>query len=453
MIIMKFGGTSVESAEAIGRMMSIVRERLSKRPVVVVSAFSKVTDSLYGICDFAKEQDFNSARKVLEEIRKRHIDALAALVTQSEFYDASLKINAILDKLENFVKVIFELGELSERSRAVIISRGEVLSSTVICAAMNSCGIKTGFIDAKKMIITDNVYLKASPIMNEIRERVPEQVNAAYVGMDAVITQGFVSSTPDGITTVLGRGGSDYSASLIGMAMDAEEIEIWTDVDGVFTADPRRVPTSKSIKIISFEEAMEMALFGAKVLHPLTIIPALEKDIPVRVLNSKSPNHEGTLIVKDNDLQKGPKALSFKENITVINIFSTKMVDTFGFLEKVFEIFSRHHVSVDLISTSEANVSLTIENGQNIDEVVRELSNFSKITVENDKAQISVIGKNLTHVKGLCTKIFGSLMDYKIYMISQGASAINISFVVGRAYMVEIVNKLHKKLFEDESGN
>lgn len=438
----------MENAGAISRVISIVESKLADQPVIVVSAFSKVTDSLYRICDCAENGNTHQAKILMEQLRQRHLDTLAELTTGPIEATARTEINTLLDELEKLVAVICLLGELSDRSKARIIGTGEGLSSRIICAALHQKGIKTGFIEAKSMIITDNTYLKASPIPEELCQRVPREVARAMEGNQCVITQGFVSSTVAGVSTVLGRGGSDYTASLIGMALDAREIEIWTDVDGVFTADPKRVETSKSLEIISFEEATEMAHFGAKVLHPYTILPAVEKNIPVRVLNSKCPDHRGTLILHDAGIAEGVKALSFKEHITVVNIYSTSMINTFGFLEKVFEIFGRHHVSVDLISTSEANVSLTVEDGQTLQPVVEELAAFAKITVEHDKSQISVIGKNLINIKGLCTQIFGSLREYRIYMISQGASAINISFVVDRKRLWEIVNKLHQHLFD-----
>ena len=266
--------------------------------------------------------------------------------------------------------------------------------------------------------------------------------------MDAIITQGFVGVTPDGEPTVLGRGGSDYSASLIGMAIDAERIEIWTDVDGVRTADPRKVQNTKYLEKISFEEAAEMAHFGAKVLHPLTIEPAVKKNIPIYVLNSMNPSGKGTAILRNELIEDGVKSVSFKESIKVINIFSTRMINTSGFLRRVFEIFSESKVSVDLISTSEANISVTVDASQNIDPVVRELSEFADVIVDDDKAQVSVIGKNIVRLNGMLKKTFTPLKKCNVYMISQGASFVNISFVVDREELAEVVQDLHDHLFD-----
>ena len=263
------------------------------------------------------------------------------------------------------------------------------------------------------------------------------------------IPPAFIASTLKGETSVLGRGGSDYSASLIGMALDAERIEIWTDVDGVRTADPRIVSNTRNISRISFEEAAEMAHFGAKVLHPMTIEPAVMKNIPVYVLNSMNPAGEGTAILQNDRIEDGVKSVSYKENILLLNIFSTRMINVSGFLQKVFAIFSQYKVSVDLISTSEANISLTMDGNQDIDEVVKALSEFAEVDVDRDKAQISVIGKNIVNLRGLLKQTMSSLKDCNVYMISQGASFVNISFVVDRASMKDAVREVHRYLFEN----
>lgn len=447
---MKFGGTSVANYDAITRMISIVKGKLNEKPVVVVSALSKVTDLLYKIADQAALRNREECAQLLGELRKRHLDLASELLKDAPDleHQARGKVDGICDALEAFVNAVCAVGELSPRSKAVIISNGEYLSSNIICFAMNASGIKTNFIDARRMIITDDDYLRGEPDMEEISARVPGAVLGAYEYADAVITQGFVSATKEGEPTVLGRGGSDYSASLIGMAIDAVRIEIWTDVDGVRTADPRRVQNTRCLDKISFEEAAEMAHFGAKVLHPLTIEPAVKKNIPIYVLNSMNPGGEGTAILQSSFIEDGVKSVSCKENILVINIFSTKMINTSGFLKKVFEIFSEHKVSVDLISTSEANISVTVDASQDIKGVVEALVGFAEVYVDRDKSQVSVIGKNIINLKGLLEQTFAPLRDCKIYMISQGASYVNISFVIDRAVLNDVVQQIHRYLFE-----
>ena len=449
MIVMKFGGTSVANFEAITRTIFIIGGRLDQKPVVVVSALSKVTDLLYKISEAAASKNLSETKELLGQLRQRHLDLASELLAQSMLKDEALeRVNELCDSLEGLAMAVCSLGELSERNKAVIISTGEYLSSTIISYAMNAKGIRTKWVDARTMMITSNSYLKGEPDMDAISAKVPGIVAEAYEGMDAIITQGFVGVTSEGRPTVLGRGGSDYSASLIGMAVDAEKIEIWTDVDGVRTADPRYVPNTKSLEQISFEEAAEMAHFGAKVLHPLTIEPAVKKNIPIYVLNSMNPSGKGTAILRNELIEDGVKSVSFKENIRVINIFSTKMINTSGFLRRVFEIFSESKVSVDLISTSEANISVTVDASQNIDAVVAELSEFADVIVDDDKSQVSVIGKNIVKLNGMLKKTFAPLKKCNVYMISQGASFVNISFVVDREELVEVVQSLHHHLFE-----
>ena len=451
MIVMKFGGTSVANFEAITRTIFIIGGKLDQKPVVVVSALSKVTDLLYKISDAAASQDQAQTRELLSELRQRHVNLASQLLEQSPMMkeDAVARVNSICDDLDELANAVCAVGELSDRNKAIIISNGELLSSTIICFAMNSKGIRTNFIDARKMMITNDSYLKGEPVVEEIVKRVPGIVTEAYTGMDAVITQGFIASNLNGEQTVLGRGGSDYSASLIGMAVDAERIEIWTDVDGVRTADPRRVPNTKYLEKISFEEAAEMAHFGAKVLHPLTIEPAVKKNIPLFVLNSMNPSGKGTAILRSELIEDGVKSVSFKENIRVINIFSMRMINTSGFLRRVFEIFSENKVSVDLISTSEANISVTVDASQKIDAVVEQLSEFSDVIVDDDKSQVSVIGKNIVRLNGMLKKTFTPLKKCNVYMISQGASFVNISFVVDREELDEVVLGLHDHLFDN----
>ena len=449
MIVMKFGGTSVANFEAITRTIFIIGGKLDQKPVVVVSALSKVTDLLYRISDAAASRNEAETKELLSQLRQRHVDLAAELLAQSMMKDEAIaKVNALCDALESIAMAVCSLGELSDRNKAIIISNGEYLSSTIIAYAMNSKGIRTKWVDARGMMVTNNSYLKAEPDMAAIIEKVPGVVADAYEGMDAIITQGFVGVTRDGDPTVLGRGGSDYSASLIGMAVDAERIEIWTDVDGVRTADPRSVKNTKYLEKISFEEAAEMAHFGAKVLHPLTIEPAVKKNIPIYVLNSMNPSGKGTAILRNELIEDGVKSVSFKENIKVINIFSTRMINTSGFLRRVFEIFSESKVSVDLISTSEANISVTVDASQNIDPVVAELSEFADVIVDDDKSQVSVIGKNIVRLNGMLKKTFTPLKKCNVYMISQGASFVNISFVVDREELVEVVQDLHDHLFD-----
>jgi aspartate kinase len=454
MIVMKFGGTSVGDVSSITRLVEIVGTRLKRKPIVVVSAISKATDTLQNAARLSEKGELSSAKKLLKELEARHANICKELLGEStkEYEDVTLVIKEYFSSLLELIKGVSLLSELSDRSMAKIITYGELLSSLVIDAVFKHNNLKTSLVDAREFMYTDDNYLKGEPLPERIKAEVPKLLIPLLKNNDVVLTQGFISNTEDKRTTTLGRGGSDYSASLIGMAMDAEEIEIWTDVDGMLTADPRKVNNTKIVSVISFEEAAELAYFGAKVLHPLTIQPAVEKDIPVRILNSKNPGNEGTLILSDSKIIKGGiKSISCKENIKVLNVFSTKMLNSYGFLRKIFEIFDKNQTSVDLITTSEVNVSLTLDNEEHIEEIVKELSKFSKVKVEEEKSLVCVVGKGLKNTKGIAKRIFQKLGDFNITMISQGASLINVSFVVNKSDLQEVMQLLHDEFFDNQN--
>jgi aspartate kinase len=264
-----------------------------------------------------------------------------------------------------------------------------------------------------------------------------------------IVTQGFIGSNANGITTTLGRGGSDYSASIIGAALNAEEIQIWTDVDGVLTADPRIVSKAQKLRIISFREAAELAYFGAKVLHPSTIFPAVKKDIPVIVLNSKRPENTGTRIVSSPPKTNVPvKSIACKRGITVVNVQSLRMLMAYGFLESIFSVFNKYETSVDLVSTSEVAVSLTIDNTSKLDKIVAELSTFAEVTIVEKQGIICVIGDQMRSTAGVAAQIFQALQKINLVMISQGASEINLSLVIDESQIDEAMRQLHKQFFE-----
>jgi aspartate kinase len=454
MIVMKFGGTSVCDGSAIIRLVEIVKTRLDKKPVVVVSAISKATDTLQNAARLSEKGELGNAKKLLKELEAKHINICKELLEEEtkDYEEVTLRIKEYFSSILELIKGVSLLSELSDRSMAKIITYGELLSSLVIDAVFKHNNIKTILVDAREFMYTDDNYLKGEPITEKIKAEVPKLIIPLLKNNDVVLTQGFISNTEDKRTTTLGRGGSDYSASLIGMAMDAEEIEIWTDVDGMLTADPRKVKNTKIVSVISFEEAAELAYFGAKVLHPLTIQPAIEKDIPVRILNSKNPENEGTLILSDSKIIKGGiKSISCKENIKVLNVFSTKMLNSYGFLRKIFEIFDKNQTSVDLITTSEVNVSLTLDNEEHIEEIVKDLSVFSTVKVEEEKSLVCVVGKGLKNTKGIAKRIFQKLGDFNITMISQGASLINVSFVVNKSDLQEVMQLLHDEFFDKQN--
>ncbi|MDX9930822.1 MAG: lysine-sensitive aspartokinase 3 [Bacteroidales bacterium] len=451
MIVMKFGGTSVRDKEAVERLIKIVCKNSSQKIVVVVSALSGVTDTLTMIAQHAAKGQVEEAINLTNGLEQRHLKMAEELLTGEGLLlkEATETVKQLFAKLNEIVRVISLLEELSDMSFAKILSYGELLSSGIIFRAMLKSDLSCAFADARNIIITDGKYLKGEPQTDLICRNVQELLEREFLTNDVVITQGFISATAEGAGTTLGRGGSDYTAALIGMAANASEIQIWKDVDGVHTTDPKKVKKTRSIPVMSFNEAAELSFFGAKVLHPATIQPAIEKNIPVRVLNSMQPEKQGTLILKDELVhENGVKAISFKENITVINIYSMKMLNAFGFLTRLFEVFGKYGISVDLISTSEVNVSLTVDSERSLDGIVAELSQFAIVSVNSNKSQVSIVGKNLKETTGLAKRIFSAVSDYNITMISQGASDINISFVVNRSDLTPVVSSLHKEFFE-----
>jgi len=434
---MKFGGTSVGSKEAITRTIGIVKGRLNERPVVVVSAMSKVTDMLYKIADAAAAGE--DCTDLLSQLRDRHFNVIDELL----FEDEIRRVQA-----HEAVNQLIAVMPLQPVVKAGIISTGELLSSTVIGYVMNSWGIRTAWVDVREMMVLVGDPLKAAPDQDELCRKAPKVVDAAMSTNEAIITQGFIGHLPDGSPAVLGRGGSDYSASLIGMALDAVRIEIWTDVDGVKTADPRKVDNTQSLSQITFEQAAEMAHFGAKVLHPLTMEPAIRKNIPIYVLNSMNPSGKGTVILHDSDIEDGVKSLSSKDNMTVLNLSSNKMINTSSYLNKVFDVLSEAKVAVDLVNTTEDTISMTIESTPALETVVGKLSRFMNVSVEEGVSQVSVIGKNIMDLRELLVAAYPPIKDSKVFMISQGASYVNVTFVVEKSNVTEVLREIHRRLFE-----
>lgn len=439
MIVMKFGGTSVATFEAVSRTISIVRAKVGQKPIVCVSALSGVTDSLYAIADAAAYSGMSQAESQIASLRSRHLALAQALLSDSaEDYDrAAVRVNELCDNLTAVVASVAALGELPERIKAVIISFGELLSSSIICFAMNRRGISTSFVDARKMIITDGDYLKGVPQMSEIARRVPEVIGKAIAGKDAVITQGFISATATGAGTVLGRGGSDYSASLIGAALGAEKIEIWTDVDGIRSCDPRIVTSTHRINRISFAEAAEMAKYGAKVLHPMTIAPAVEKNIPLAVLNSKDAEAAGTLILRDCRAD-GPKAIAFKRNVYLLDFSGISYDDVLAAMDK-------YKIETDiLILHPDGKISATADFSQNVGKLLESIAGESDLTLCTGYAQISIIGSCLSDLREKVTEVFPQLEDSELILSTPS----NLSFVLPRTEMEDYVKHLHHLLFE-----
>ncbi|MBE2256337.1 MAG: lysine-sensitive aspartokinase 3 [Ignavibacteria bacterium] len=450
MIVMKFGGTSVKDADAIKRVINIIKSRIDSKPVIVSSATAGTTDKLINIGNDSKNGNYEKAVKSIIELKERHLNIINDLIKSDKHISKAIKkLNEQIAELSEIVKGIYLLKELSGRTLAKISSFGELISTNILTIALNDRKVDAVLINSNDFMITDDNFNNAEPQFNEIKKRLKKIVLPELKKNRVVITQGFMGVSEAGDITTFSRGGSDYSASIIGACIKSKEIEIWTDVDGILSADPRIVNSPKILNEISFKEAAELAFFGAKVLHPSTIEPAIKNNIPVRILNSHRPHKPGTIIIKKTKSTKyDVKSITSKKNIKVLNIYSTKMLFAYGFLKKIFEIFDKYKTSVDLITTSEVNVSLTLENTNNLKFVIEELSEFAEVKLEENKALICVVGNNLKFMKGIEKRIFKVVGDFKISMISQGASLINISFVIENDDLEKVIKLLHKEFFE-----
>jgi aspartate kinase len=304
-------------------------------------------------------------------------------------------------------------------------------------------------VDSRRVIVTDKRHTQAAPDFAETYARLAATI-PAMARESVVVMGGFIGSTKDGVTTTLGRGGSDFTASIVGAGIGAEEIQIWTDVDGMLTADPTILPGGHRVKTISFAEAAELAYFGAKVLHPATVLPAIEKCIPVLILNSRRPEVLGTRIVAEAvPCANVVKSIACKRKIALVNIHSTRMLMAHGFLRRIFEVFDRYETPVDMVATSEVSVSLTIDNPARLDEIVAELEQFAEVDIEKDQVIVCLVGDNIRHTPGVARRVFNALDGINIRMISQGASLLNISLVVAEADLFRAVPALHEEFFAE----
>jgi aspartate kinase len=446
MIVMKFGGTSVESQEAVARVTRIVQSYEHRRPIVVVSAMGDTTNKLLKAAGEAEGGRRGQALALVDEVRTHHLThglvPAGAAAAELDRY-----IRAHFEWLDDLVKGLSIVGELSPRSMDAIASVGERLSSLIVTFAFRAAGMPTQYVDARRVILTDDRFTRAQPLLEKTYALLQENVRP-FADTSVVVMGGFIGSTQNGQTTTLGRGGSDYTASIVGAGVGAEEIQIWTDVDGMLTADPRIVRDGHRVKSISFAEAAEMAYFGAKVLHPATVLPAVERNIPVLILNSRRPEAPGTRITSQPlPCRNAVKSISCKRDITAVNIQSTRMLMAHGFLRRIFEIFDRYATSVDMVSTSEVSVSLTIDNRDKLQPICEELRHFAEVTTEDGQAIVCLIGENIRHTPGIAGRVFQVLSKKNVRMISQGASELNLGLVIAEDDLKEAVRDLHEEFF------
>jgi aspartate kinase len=440
LIVLKFGGTSLGDAARIRRAASIVAERLDQRPLVVVSAMSGVTDTLLRLANAAL-----SERATAGELRARHHETLAELDLPSDLVDAEL------GELDDLLRGVRLVGELTRRSLDTIASFGERMSSKVLAAHLASTGVAATAVRADEAgVLTDSRFGAA----NLLEETFPT-LRASLEATEGVpVITGFIGRDPEGRITTLGRGGSDFTAAIVGRAVGAREIQLWTDVDGVMTANPRIVPEARTIEVLTFAEASELAYYGAKVVHPATIIPAVRENIPIRVLNTLHPEATGTLVLRSCGAPGGVvKSIASKSGIVLIHVTSTRMLLHHGFLARIFEIFGRLEIVIDMIATSEISVSVTTDSRENLTEAVEELSAFADVTVEEPMGIVCLVGEGITRTVRTPGKVFGVLGEegISVRMISMGAGESNISMLVREGDLDTGVKALHRFCFGAES--
>jgi aspartate kinase len=453
---MKFGGTSVEDAKAMLRTAGIVAGRRNKglEAIVVVSAMAKVTDQLLAAAAAAGRGDKAGAMAISARLRHRHIDTGTELLDEQRFAALQTSVHQEFDALDDLLRGIAAVGELTARTSDLVVSFGERLSSRMVAAAFDQQGLNGTHVDARSCIITDANYGKAAPQEPAIEAKLTELVLPLVEAGKTPVMGGFIGSTVEGITTTLGRGGSDYTAALVGGGLHAGAIEIWTDVNGIMTTDPRIVPDALRVKTISFEEAAELAYFGAKVLHPATILPAVQKSIPVWVLNSRNAENEGTKITAVAPRCKSPfKCIAAKKKLTIIDIVASRMLMSHGYLKSVFDVLDKYKCVVDMVSTSEVSISLTVDSNERLPEIAEELSKIADVKMEGNKALICMVGEDIRGHNGIAGQVFTAVSHVNVRMISQGASEINMSFMIDEEDVEEAVQSLHKNFFASPDEN
>lgn len=447
MIVAKFGGTSVGDAAAIDRAARIVRERVTRQPLVVVSALGGATNALIALAEQAAAGQLILAIRGVEALRERHLAVAADLLGGGDATDLVGELSATFDELAALAEALSVLGHATARSLDAIAAKGEFLSSTLVVAAFRARGIPAELVDPCSVLITGDQFGKAEPRTDRIAERAGQVIRPLLAQGRVPVVGGFVGATEHGVVTTLGRGGSDYSASLYGAALGAESIEIWTDVDGMLTADPRVVPGARLIERIRFDEASELASFGAKVLHPSTIAPAVRLGIPVSVLNAQRPEGRGTLIAFDAP-RRPVTAIAGKQGVTVVKVRSPRMLLAHGFLARIFEIFDRHRTSVDVVATSEVSVSLTIDDARHLDSLVVDLSQLGDVAVERNRGIVALVGAGLGTDSRTMAQALGALGGMAVHMLSLSASGINLTMLVDADHVAPAMRQLHASFFE-----
>ena len=447
-IVMKFGGTSVAGAAALEKVARIVAAQRERRPVVVVSAMSGVTDALLKSVAIASEGKVQEAIASLDETFERHAEAARQLLP----FEVLQRFLAYLRGPMTYIPQQLERLAGNPGSRPeiqdIVVATGEFMSSTLLAEVLKQRDVTARMVLPQRCIVTDDQFTCAAPLMPETFTRTRASLLPLIEKGVIPVLGGFIGETTRGDVTTLGRGGSDYTAAILGAALRCEEIQIWTDVTGVLTADPRVVADAQTIERLSYSEAAELAYFGAKVLHPKTIQPAIEDRIPVRICNSRAPDEQGTLVGPESETSpRTIKAIAHKKGVTTVQITSARMLGAYGFLRALFEVFERHRTVVDVVTTSEVSVSLSLDDDSSLPSIVDELEQLGTVRVEKGRAIICVVGEGLRGTPGIAARVFSTISDINVTLISQGASSINFTFAIDEAQVDEAVRRLHEAFF------
>ncbi|PKL79245.1 MAG: lysine-sensitive aspartokinase 3 [Ignavibacteriae bacterium HGW-Ignavibacteriae-4] len=436
--VLKFGGTSVKDAETINKVHQIVSNYTGKQ-AIVVSAHAGVTNMLVDICNSRKEE----ISPLLSDLFQKHTSIakeLGILELVNEFITNEL---SEIDVITNYLP-------LSPQLKDVVMSKGEILSSTIIYTYFKNKGLKVSYVDAREVMKTNSRFTNAELEFDKSCEIIFERFTSEYLSNDVTVMGGFIASDEEGRPTTLGRGGSDYSAAVVASALGAEELQIWTDVNGILTSDPRVIDGVKKIRKLSYSEASELSFFGAKVLHPSTIHPAVKKGIPVRVKNTFNPTDDGTLVLSERSNIKMIKAIAFRKDVVTITLCSNRMLGAYGFMSKVFQIFENLKIPVDIVTTSEVSISVTVDKSEYNSLVEKELSVLGEVVISDDNAIIAAIGEGIKQTAGIANRLFGALKGINISMVSVGASEVNLSIVVKDVDMQRAITLLHEEFFSGE---
>jgi aspartate kinase len=450
-IVLKFGGTSVADATRILGVVEIIRARLVRKPVVVVSALAGATDLLVRAVALARAGDREGLEPVLADLERRHRWAVSGAVEQARRrHDLSLAVDALFDELRQLLRSVRILGEGTPRASDALLAFGELLSSRILVAVLEDRGLPATWVDPREVMITDARHGLAEPAVDAISERCRERLLPELERGTVPVLGGFVGATPDGRTTTLGRGGGDTSAAVLGAAMNAEEIQIWSDVDGILSADPRLVPAARTRARVSFAEAAELAWYGAKVLHPASIAPAVRQRIPVRILNSLNPEGPGTVVMEESGPDAPPLAsVASRGGARTARVTGRRMRMDAGFLPRVLDAFDRHGLVPDLVVSSEVAVTLALPHGGDLAAAARELGAEAVVEVTEGRAILCVVGSGLAADGGVRGRVLSALAALGPELVALGGSATSVAALIPEERLKDAVRSLHLEFFEE----